>query len=95
MELIVNDPDKQFEFHLEDGSTAFIEFVNEGKKIYLTHTEVPASHQGNGIGTKLVEKVLAHIKQDKRVLVPLCSFVASYVNNHDEWHSILAEGYQM
>lgn len=95
MELVVNETGKQFEFALEDGLTAFIEFVNEGKKIYLTHTEVPASHRGHGIATELVEQVLQHLKREKRALVPMCSFVAAYVNEHEQWHPLLAEGYQM
>lgn len=95
MELIVNEPQKQFEFRLENGAIAFVEFVTEGNKIYLTHTEVPKSYEGKGIGSELVKQALGHIKKKGLVLVPLCSFTAWYVNNHDQWHSILAEGYQM
>jgi predicted GNAT family acetyltransferase len=93
-ELIVNDPECQFEIHLDD-HLAFIEFVRKGKKIWLTHTEVPKSLEGQGIGSALVEKVLQHLKKEKLVLIPSCSFVAAYVNEHSEWQEILSEGYQM
>lgn len=95
MELIVNETSKQFELHLEDGSIALIEYVVDGDKMYLTHTEVPKSHEGKGIGQDLVKQTLSHLRKRGFQLVPLCSFVAWYVNNHDEWHSILSEGYQM
>jgi predicted GNAT family acetyltransferase len=93
-ELIVNEDEHQFEFDL-GGTVAFIEFIRKDDTIYLTHTEVPPSHEGRGIGSELVRQALSYIKKNKWTLMPLCSFVAQYVNNHEEWHSILAEGYQM
>lgn len=93
-ELIINEAEKQFEFDLGD-KVAFIEFIAQGETIYLTHTEVPASHEGQGIGQELVREVLTQLRRDKQKLMPMCSFVAWYVNNHEEWHSLLSEGYQM
>lgn len=93
-ELILNEAENQFEIAI-DNQTAFIEFIRKGKKIFLTHTEVPKSLEGQGIGTALVNKTLHYIKANHLVLVPSCSFVAHYVNKHDEWQSILSEGYQM
>lgn len=92
--LIVNEPENQFEIHI-DGYIAFIEFQQKDKKIWLTHTEVPKPIEGQGIGSELVNKVLHDIKSKHLTLVPSCSFVAAYVNKHEEWSSILSEGYQM
>jgi predicted GNAT family acetyltransferase len=93
-ELIHNETGHQFEFGI-DGQTAFVEYFTEGKKIYLTHTEVPEAIQGQGIGTELVKQTLRYIKKHHWILVPQCAFVSAYVDNHPEWHSILSEGYQM
>jgi predicted GNAT family acetyltransferase len=93
-ELIHNEVSSQFEFQLGN-ELAFVEYFTEGRKIYLTHTEVPESHRGNGIGTELIEQTLQYIKKHHRVLVPQCAFVSAYIDNHPEWHSILSEGYQM
>lgn len=93
--LVFNEAESQFEIHI-DGQVAFIEFVKKTKKIWLTHTEVPKSLEGRGIGSAMVEKALQYIRDNNWVLVPSCSFVAAYVNKHaDEWHSLLSEGYQM
>ncbi|WP_306353421.1 GNAT family N-acetyltransferase [Flavobacterium sp. '19STA2R22 D10 B1'] len=95
LELVVNEAEHQFEMEVK-GKLALIEYhVQDDHKIYLTHTEVPPELEGQGIGSALVEKVLEYIKKNNLVLVPLCSFVANYVNQHDQWHSILSEGYQM
>lgn len=94
LQLIDNTAENQFEIRIND-QTAFVEYVIKGDKIYLTHTEVPASMQHQGVGSALIGKALKHIKGEKRTLVPSCSFVAAYVDNHPEWHSLLSEGYQM
>ena len=93
-ELTVNEIQNQFEIHIDD-HVAFIEFIQKGKKIWLTHTEVPKSIEGDGVGSTLVNKVLHYIKKNHLILVPSCSFVAAFVNRHPEWSSILSEGYQM
>lgn len=95
MELIKNEAEKQYEFHLENGAIAFVEYLTETDKVYLTHTEVPKSMNGHGIGSELIKQTLQEIKKDGKKLVPLCGFVSWYVNNHDEWHSLLSDGYQM
>lgn len=92
--LVNNQDENQFEVTL-NGDVAFIEYVLRDNKIHLTHTEVPESLQGKGIASALVEKTLHHIKNEQLVLIPSCSFVAHYINNHPEWHSLLSEGYQM
>ena len=94
MQLIHNETQNQFEI-LIDGQIAFVEYYLDGNKIHLTHTEVPETLKGKGIGSQLIEQTLQYIKKNHLVLVPLCSFVANYVNNHSEWHTILSEGYQM
>jgi len=93
-ELVLNEAENQFEIHIED-QTAFVEFVRKGKKIYLTHTEVPKALEGRGIASALIDKTLHYIKANQLILIPSCSFVAAYVNKNSEWYSILSEGYQM
>lgn len=92
--LHINETKSQFEFQIGN-QTALIEFAIEGDKIYLTHTEVPESLSGKGIGSELVRQTLLHVKKQNLTVMPLCSFVAQYIDNHPEWHSLLSEGYQM
>ncbi|RZJ73959.1 GNAT family N-acetyltransferase [Flavobacterium sp.] len=95
MEITKNESQSQYELHLEGGKIAFVEYSVKDDKIYLTHTEVPKSVQGQGVGQKLIAQTLQSIKKEGKTLVPLCAFVSWYVNNHKEWHSLLSEGYQM
>jgi predicted GNAT family acetyltransferase len=40
----------------------------------------------------LVEEVLQMIKQEGERVVPLCGFVAGYIEKHPRWMSLVAEG---
>lgn len=90
-ELINNTEAKQFEFDLGD-TIAKIEYIRAKEKIYLTHTEVPESHGGKGIGSKLIKQTLEHIKTEDLTLVPLCPFVATYISKHPEWKTLVLKG---
>lgn len=90
--LIDNTEAKQYEFHVGNYIPK-IEYIktNTGD-IYLTHTEVPVELEGKGIGGQLVKKVLADIEQKGLRLVPLCPFVAGYIQKHPEWRKIVMRG---
>ncbi|MXN92275.1 N-acetyltransferase [Flavobacterium sp. Sd200] len=90
----INEEENQFELHTQ-GGIAFLEFIREGEKIYLTHTETPVALRGRGIAASLVKQTLQCAKDNGLTVVPSCSYVAHYVNNHPEWNIILSDGYQM
>ncbi|HIV60158.1 MAG TPA: N-acetyltransferase, partial [Candidatus Alistipes pullistercoris] len=61
-------------------------------EIYLTHTEVPSALEGKGVGSSLVRLALEDIERQQLRLVPLCPFVAGYVQKHPEWKRLVMEG---
>ncbi|RPH60828.1 MAG: N-acetyltransferase [Chloroflexi bacterium] len=60
------------EYHLQDGAIVF------------THTGVPSALEGRGIGSQLVRAGLEHARQKSLKVVPLCWFVAGYIQRHPE-----------
>lgn len=93
-EFRVNEKDNQFELTIGN-ELAFLEYYTDGKKIFLNHTEVPVDLRGKGIAAELVEKSLEYCRKHKLIVVPACSYVAHFIDNHPEWHDVLSEGYQM
>lgn len=89
-----NDAECQFEL-IADGQVAFLEFHIKEDKLYLTHTEVPAPLRSQGVAAELVKQVLGYARSNGLFVVPLCGYVAYYINNQPEWHDVLSEGYQM
>lgn len=92
---IVNEKSaRQFELTVE-GHTARIEYEQDGKKIFLTHTLVPKALEGKGVGSAMVEKVLTYIEEAGWKLVPMCPFVAAHLRRHPEWQRLLEKGVRM
>ena len=90
----INESQNQFEQHV-NGSIAFLEYIREGEKIYLTHTEAPEKLQGTGAAKELVKNTLQCCRENGFTVVPTCSYVAHYINNNPEWGDILSDGYRM
>ncbi|CAK7005057.1 MAG: hypothetical protein PARBA_00197 [Parabacteroides sp.] len=91
-ELIDNAERGQYEFHIGK-YTPLIEYIkSKNGEIYLTHTEVPPQLEGQGIGAQLVKKVLDDIDRQALRLVPMCPFVAGYIQKHPEWKRLIMRG---
>ena len=90
-ELIDNTEKKRYEFHTRT-EVPRVEYIKARDKIYLTHTEVPSSRAGRGIGSKLIGAVLEDIKDQGLTLIPLCPFVALYLQRNPEWKQLVLKG---
>ena len=96
--LVIKDLGGKKRFQLgEEGETPFIEYIQNNQNIiFLTHTEVPRSLEGNGLGSLIVSKTLQHIRNEGHKMAPLCPFVAAYLKKHPEdAEGILAPGYSI
>ncbi|MEJ7709072.1 MAG: GNAT family N-acetyltransferase [Pyrinomonadaceae bacterium] len=83
-----NEAGKRFETRV-GGQLAFVEYQMSGKTtIAFTHTEVPQGFEGRGIGSKLVHAALEHARGRSLKVVPLCPFVAAYVQRHAEYQDL-------
>ena len=91
IELTDNTEQNQYEFHVGD-ELSKVEYIRVQDKIYLTHTEVPPSLAGRGIGSALIGAVLSDIKEKGLTLVPLCPFVALYLQRNPEWKELVLKG---
>jgi uncharacterized protein len=87
----VRDDSARRRFELEvSGAFAFIDYRRDGGKLLLTHAEVPLALRGLGVGSALVKGTLDLVRQRGEKVVPLCSFVAHYMEAHPEVQDLLA-----
>lgn len=85
-----DEPTRQrYELELE-GASAFIDYRRDGRKVIMTHAEVPIALRGGGIGSALVKGALALVRERGEKVVPLCSFVAQYMQRHPQTLDLLA-----
>jgi predicted GNAT family acetyltransferase len=73
-----------------DGYLSICDYVLEGDRMVLTHTVVPPELRGRGIAEKLVRAALADARSQGRLVVPACSYVAKFIERHQEYQDLVA-----
>lgn len=59
--------------------------------VALTHTAVPASLRGHGVGEELVHQALEDTIQRGWKFVPLCPFVQAYLRRHAQYQDFVVD----
>jgi len=93
-EVVLNETAHRFEIR-EGDDLAVLEYrVRGGHALVLTHTGVPHGLEGKGIAALLARTALEYAREHQMRVVPLCSFVQTYLRRHPEYMD-LVEGQQM
>ncbi|MBE2217101.1 MAG: N-acetyltransferase [Ignavibacteria bacterium] len=89
-EIIFTNNTGRSRYELEtEGHISYVEYMLPGRKLILSHTEVPKALEGKGVGSKIIKLVLEDAKKLGLKVIPLCPFAASYIKRHPEWNSVL------
>jgi predicted GNAT family acetyltransferase len=89
---VVDVPEKgRFEIRLDDRVVGLASYHVEDGTMTLPHTEVDPSMGGRGIGTALVAGVLAAARERGLHVLPYCSFVRHYIQQHPADVELVAE----
>jgi predicted GNAT family acetyltransferase len=88
---VVDVPEKgRFEVRLDDRVVGLASYHIDGTAMTLPHTEVDPSMGGRGIGTALVAGVLDAARERGLHVLPYCSFVRHYIQQHPETVDLVA-----
>jgi predicted GNAT family acetyltransferase len=87
-EIRHNQPANRFELEIET-HLAVLEYQQAGETITFTHTGVPAELGGRGLGGQLARAGLEYARANALNVVPLCSFVAGYIEKHPEYRDLV------
>ena len=82
-DVVNNENLHRFEIDVE-GEPAVLEYRVRDGALWLLHTDVPEKGQGKGIAAKLAKAAFEHAKATGQLVVPMCSFVISYLERHSE-----------
>jgi predicted GNAT family acetyltransferase len=88
LEIHHNIAANRFEIHIEN-DIAVLNYTQRGDIITFTHTGVPTELEGRGIGSQLARAGLEYAREKAFKVVPLCWFVAGYIERHPEYKSLL------
>lgn len=96
MSIDVADAPERERFEARDSEAqavaGFMTYQLTGKVIVFTHTEVSPAYEGKGVGSALARAVMDDSRAKGRTVVPICPFLAGWLDKHPEYAEITAQG---
>ncbi|GAB93318.1 GNAT family N-acetyltransferase [Gordonia rhizosphera] len=83
-EAILNS-DTSSDWPADDRVVGYLDYVAEPYQVVLTHTVVHEQYSGHGYAAQLVRAVLDDIRPSGKQVVPVCSYVQSFIAQHPEY----------
>jgi predicted GNAT family acetyltransferase len=84
-----NPQESRFEASV-GGHTAVAQYEIGPGVITFTHTRVPEALRGKGIANELAKVALAAARERGLLVIPKCTFFASYMRRHADTQDLLA-----
>ena len=84
-----NDAQLRYELVVDGHLAGFARYVRRGGRMIFVHTEVDPAYGGRGLGTVLARGALDAARAEGVPIVPLCPFIAAFVERHPEYQDIV------
>jgi uncharacterized protein len=92
---VVDVPEaSRYELRLGGHLVGLAAYRRRDGRISFTHTEVDESCEGRGFGSRLAAAALEEARLQGLDVVPLCPFIAHYIERHPEYEPLGASGYR-
>jgi predicted GNAT family acetyltransferase len=79
----------RYELRLDGRLIGLAAYRRRNGRIAFTHTEVDESCEGRGFGSRLVAAAFDDARRAGLTVVPLCPFVAHYIEKHPEYGDLV------
>ena len=90
---VVDVPEQnRYELRLDGRLIGLLAYRRRGDRLAITHTEVNPECEGRGFGSRLADAALRDAQAAGLEVVPLCPFVARYIDRHPEYRPLVAAG---
>ncbi len=90
---VVDAPEaSRYELRLGGEVIGFAAYRRRDGRIVFTHTEVGQAGEGRGYGSRLAAAALDGAAAEGLEVVPLCPFIARYIEKHPEYQALVAPG---
>jgi predicted GNAT family acetyltransferase/glutaredoxin len=91
---VVDVPEaSRYELRLDGRLIGLAAYRRRNGRIAFTHTEVDESCEGRGFGSRLAASALEDAVRKGLEVVPLCPFIAHYIERHPGYEQLVASGY--
>jgi predicted GNAT family acetyltransferase len=91
-DLVVRDNATRSRYELVDGDRliGFTEYRPRDGVLVFPHTVILHHQRGAGHATRLVQGALDDVRRKGMLVVPECSFVAEFIEEHPEYADLVA-----
>jgi predicted GNAT family acetyltransferase len=91
-EIVRNAPAlHRFEIYEGDEIAGFAEYVDHEQQRIFHHTEIAEKFGGKGLASQLIKTALTETTNAGLRIVPVCPFVAKFIDKHDDFGSEVDE----
>ena len=84
-----NSDQHRYEARVDGELAGFIQYRESVGLVNLFHTEVDDRFEGRGLGSRLAAGALDAARAAGDPVVPLCPFIASYIERHPEYDDVV------
>jgi uncharacterized protein len=77
-----NDADDRYELLVDGRLVGIADFQVDGSVVEVPHAEIEPRLRGQGLGAILVKGVLDDVRDAGRTVIPSCSYVRWYIDEH-------------
>ncbi|MDH2428814.1 GNAT family N-acetyltransferase [Sphaerisporangium sp. TRM90804] len=89
VDVVDNADASRYEVTVDGRLAGFADYRRKPGKLVITHTEIDDEFEGRGLGSRLVRGALDGAREAGVHVVPLCPFVARYVEKHPEYADLI------
>jgi predicted GNAT family acetyltransferase len=82
------DARHRYEILLDGRRAGLTAYRDRGEQRVFFHTEIDDAFAGQGLAAQLVLRALADARESGKRIVPVCSYVAEFLNKHTEFADI-------
>ncbi|MFG3206688.1 GNAT family N-acetyltransferase [Streptomyces sp. NPDC048192] len=82
------DDKHRYEILVDGALAGFTEYLDHDEQRVFYHTEIDDAFAGQGLASRLVQQALTDVRSTGMRIVPVCPYVAKFLQKHDEFADI-------
>lgn len=90
-EVVHNREQRRFQIDLGNQQRAVLDYQMVDGAYAYTHTAVPEAFRGRGLADKLAAAALQTAQAEGAKVIPMCSFMQTYIRRHKEYAPLVAD----
>ena len=91
IEVRDNAEQTRFEITSDGAQAGFAQYVTRPGRMIFVHTEIDPAFEGKGLGSALAKAALDEARAQGVRVVPLCPFIASYIERHADYADLVVD----